>query len=77
MRANYSAYHLNLEPFHSPKLLTIEELDHLIHLVHSIPEIVVVEGHAHNERAHAETGFRLENRPYVGQSHWVWGGLSQ
>ena len=44
--------HQNLEPFHSPKILTIEVLIH--HLVCSISEILAVEWYAHNEEMHAE-----------------------
>ena len=56
IRANYSTHHSrcgtpNLEPFRSPELLTIEVIDHL---VRSIPEILAVEWHAHDEETHAE-----------------------
>jgi hypothetical protein len=42
----------DLEPFRSPKLLTIEVL--VDHLVRSIPGILAVEWHAHDEEARAE-----------------------
>ena len=44
--------HRNLEPFHGPKLLTIEILRD--HLVRSIPELLAVEWHAHDKETHAE-----------------------
>jgi hypothetical protein len=64
MRANYSTHHSqvvhqNLETFRSPKLLTIEVLRD--HLVRSIPEILAVEWHTHDEERMLITGFRLEN----------------
>ena len=42
----------DLEPFRGRKLLTVEVL--VDHLVHSIPEILAMEWHAHDEEARAE-----------------------
>ena len=62
--------HRNLEPFRSPKLLTIEVL--MDHLVRSIPEIRAVEWHAHDEETHAEHRLSLGkfNLALVGT---IWG----
>jgi hypothetical protein len=49
--------HRDLEPFRSPKFLTIEVL--VDHLVRSILEILAVKWHAHDEEARAKHRFSL------------------
>ena len=44
--------HRDLEPFRGRKLLTVEVLVDL--LVHSIPEILAMEWHAHDKEVRAE-----------------------
>ena len=62
--------HRNLEPFRGPKLLTIEVL--IDHLVRSIPEILAVEWHAHDEETQAEHRLSL-GEFYLALFGAIWG----